>query len=73
MSYDNPKRIVDKRMQGMIQSGGKSGIARTLAGTAKEMSLISVKSSPFPYIFFITSPNRLPARIKYSSFCPAAS
>jgi len=38
MSYDNPKRIVDKRMQGMIQSGGKSGIARTIAGTAKEMS-----------------------------------
>ena len=38
MSYDNPKRIVDKRMQGMIQSGGKSGIARTIAGTAKEMA-----------------------------------
>ena len=38
MSYDNPKRIVDKRMQAMIQSGGKSSIARTIAGTAKEMT-----------------------------------
>lgn len=38
MSYSNPTRIVDKRMTGLIQSGGKSGIARTIASSAKEMA-----------------------------------
>ena len=37
MSYSNPKRIVDKRMEKLIQTGGTQGV-KFLASTAMQMS-----------------------------------